>query len=189
MTALLVAVLFAVLFGLIILGVPIGIALAGSSFVYIVLSGNAPEVVVIHRMINGVDSFPLLAVPFFTFMGANLERSGLAEDMLEGAGQLFGPLPGGIAYAVILVGAVMAAITGTVAASVIAMAVVSLPVMLRYGYDMRLATGVIAAAGTTAQLIPPSLVLIILADQLGRSVADLAQMSADLQTRVNQFRY
>ena len=115
----------------------------------------------------------LLAIPFFTFMGAILERSGLAEDMLEGAGQLFGPLPGGIAYAVVLVGAVMAAITGTVAASVIAMAMVSLPVMMRYGYNMRLATGVIAAAGTTAQLIPPSLVLIILADQLGRSVGDM----------------
>jgi tripartite ATP-independent transporter DctM subunit len=115
----------------------------------------------------------LLAIPFFTFMGAVLERCGLAEDMLEGAGQLFGPLPGGLAYAVILVGAVLGAITGTVAASVIAMGVVSLPIMMRYGYNMRLATGVIAASGTITQVIPPSLVLIILADQLGRPVGDM----------------
>ena len=115
----------------------------------------------------------LLAIPFFTFMGAILERCGLAEDLLEGSGQLFGPLPGGLAYAVILVGAVLGAITGTVAASVIAMGVVSLPIMMRYGYDMRLATGVIAASGTITQVIPPSLVLIILADQLGRPVGDM----------------
>ncbi|MCS0504430.1 TRAP transporter large permease [Ancylobacter mangrovi] len=115
----------------------------------------------------------LLAIPFFTFMGAVLERCGLAEDLLEGTGKLFGKLPGGLAYAVILVGAVLGAITGTVAASVIAMGVISLPVMMRYGYDQRLATGVIAASGTIAQLIPPSLVLIVLAEQLGRSVGDM----------------
>jgi tripartite ATP-independent transporter DctM subunit len=115
----------------------------------------------------------LLAIPFFTFMGAILERCGLAEDLLEGTGQLFGGVPGGLAFAVILVGAVLGAITGTVAASVIAMGMISLPVMLRYGYDMRLATGVIAASGTITQLIPPSLVLIVLADQLGRSVGDM----------------
>ncbi|TDR94423.1 TRAP transporter large permease [Enterovirga rhinocerotis] len=115
----------------------------------------------------------LLAIPFFTFMGAILEKCGLAEDLLEGTGQLFGSVPGGIAYAVIVVGAILGAITGTVAASVIAMGVISLPVMIRYGYDMRLATGVIAASGTITQLIPPSLVLIVLADQLGRSVGDM----------------
>ncbi|MBN8970374.1 MAG: TRAP transporter large permease subunit [Rhizobiales bacterium] len=115
----------------------------------------------------------LLSIPFFTFMGAILERCGLAEDLLEGTGQLFGKIPGGLAYAVILVGAVLGAITGTVAASVIAMGVISLPIMMRYGYDMRLATGVIAASGTITQLIPPSLVLIVLADQLGRSVGDM----------------
>ncbi|MGE0719421.1 MAG: TRAP transporter large permease subunit [Alphaproteobacteria bacterium] len=115
----------------------------------------------------------LLAIPFFTFMGAILERCGLAEDLLEGTGQLFGRAPGGLAIAVILVGAVLGAITGTVAASVIAMGMISLPAMQRYGYDMRLATGVIAASGTITQLIPPSLVLIILADQLGRSVGDM----------------
>ncbi len=115
----------------------------------------------------------LLAIPFFTFMGAILERCGLAEDLLEGSGQLFGKVPGGLAYAVVIVGAVLGAITGTVAASVIAMGVVSLPVMMRYGYDKRIATGVIAASGTITQVIPPSLVLIILADQLGRSVGDM----------------
>jgi tripartite ATP-independent transporter DctM subunit len=113
----------------------------------------------------------LLAIPFFTFMGAMLERCGLAEDLLDGLGQLFGPVRGGLGYAVIVVGAILGAITGTVAASVIAMGVISLPVMMRYGYDMRFATGVIAASGTITQLIPPSLVLIVLADQLGRSVA------------------
>src|ERR687894_1051292 len=115
----------------------------------------------------------LLSIPFFTFMGAILERCGLAEDLLEGTGQLFGKLPGGLAYAVIVVGAILGAITGTVAASVIAMGVISLPIMMRYGYDMRLATGVIAASGTITQLIPPSLVLVVLADQLGRSVGDM----------------
>ena len=115
----------------------------------------------------------LLAIPFFTFMGAILERCGLAEDLLEGTGQLFGAVPGGLAYAVVIVGAILGAITGTVAASVIAMGVISLPIMIRYGYNMRLATGVIAASGTITQVIPPSLVLVVLADQLGRSVGDM----------------
>jgi tripartite ATP-independent transporter DctM subunit len=106
-------------------------------------------------------------------MGVILERSGLAEDLLDGTGQLFGPVPGGLAYAVIFVGAVLGAITGTVAASVIAMGMISLPIMMKYGYDMRLATGVIAASGTITQLIPPSLVLVVLADQLGVSVGDM----------------
>ncbi|MFO1089700.1 MAG: TRAP transporter large permease subunit [Hyphomicrobiales bacterium] len=115
----------------------------------------------------------LLAIPFFTFMGTILERCGLAEDLLEGTGQLFGPVPGGLAYAVIIVGAILGAITGTVAASVIAMGIISLPIMMRYGYDNRISTGVIAASGTITQLIPPSLVLIVLADQIGRSVGDM----------------
>jgi tripartite ATP-independent transporter DctM subunit len=115
----------------------------------------------------------LLAIPFFTFMGTILERCGLAEDLLDGIGQLFGTVRGGLAYAVVLVGAVLGAITGTVAASVIAMGLISLPIMMRYGYNMRLATGVIAASGTITQLIPPSLVLVVLADQLGRSVGDM----------------
>ena len=115
----------------------------------------------------------LLAVPFFTFMGIVLEKSGMAEDLLDTIGQLFGPVRGGLAYAVIIVGALLAATTGVVAASVIAMGLISLPIMLRYGYDRRVATGAIAASGTLAQIIPPSLVLIILADQLGRSVGDM----------------
>jgi TRAP-type mannitol/chloroaromatic compound transport system permease large subunit len=115
----------------------------------------------------------LLAIPFFTFMGIVLERSGMAEDLLDTVGQLFGPIRGGLAYAVILVGALLAATTGVVAASVIAMGLISLPIMLRYGYDRRAASGVIAASGTLAQIIPPSLVLIVLADQLGRSVGDM----------------
>ena len=115
----------------------------------------------------------LLAIPFFTFMGILLERSGMAEDLLDTIGQLFGPIRGGLAYAVILVGALLAATTGVVAASVIAMGLISLPIMLRYGYDRRIAAGTIAASGTLAQIIPPSLVLIVLADQLGRSVGDM----------------
>src|SRR5262245_27601157 len=115
----------------------------------------------------------LLAIPFFTFMGLILERSGMAEDLLDTIGQLFGTVRGGLAYAVVFVGALLAATTGVVAASVISMGLISLPIMLRYGYDRRLASGVIAASGTLAQIIPPSLVLIVLADQLGRSVGDM----------------
>ena len=115
----------------------------------------------------------LLAVPFFTLMGLILERSGMAEDLLDTIGRLFGRLRGGLAYAVVFVGALLAATTGVVAASVISMGLIALPIMLRYGYDRRLAAGVIAASGTLAQIIPPSLVLIVLADQLGRSVGDL----------------
>jgi TRAP-type mannitol/chloroaromatic compound transport system permease large subunit len=115
----------------------------------------------------------LLAVPFFTLMGIILEKSGMAEDLLETVGQVFGPLRGGLALAVIFVGALLAATTGVVAAAVISMGLISLPIMLRNGYNRTLATGVITASGTLAQAIPPSLVLIVLADQLGRSVGDM----------------
>ena len=125
------------------------------------------------RVFGIISNDTLLAIPFFTLMGAILERCGLAEDLLDGLGQLFGPIRGGLGYAVIVVGAILGAITGTVAASVIAMGLISLPVMMRYGYDQRFATGVIAASGTITQLIPPSLVLIVLADVLGRSVGDM----------------
>jgi TRAP-type mannitol/chloroaromatic compound transport system permease large subunit len=125
------------------------------------------------RIFGIMQNDTLLAIPFFTFMGLILERSGMAEDLLDTIGQLFGPIRGGLAYAVIFVGAMLAATTGVVAASVISMGLISLPIMLRYGYDRRLATGVIAASGTLAQIIPPSLVLIIMADQLGRSVGDM----------------
>ena len=125
------------------------------------------------RIFGIMQNDTLLAIPFFTFMGLILERSGMAEDLLDTIGQLFGPIRGGLAYAVIFVGAMLAATTGVVAASVISMGLISLPIMLRYGYDRRLASGVIAASGTLAQIIPPSLVLIIMADQLGKSVGDL----------------
>ncbi len=125
------------------------------------------------RMFGIMQNDTLLAIPFFTFMGLILERSGMAEDLLDTIGQLFGPIRGGLAYAVIFVGAMLAATTGVVAASVISMGLISLPIMLRYGYDRRVAGGVIAASGTLAQIIPPSLVLIVMADQLGKSVGDL----------------
>jgi TRAP-type mannitol/chloroaromatic compound transport system permease large subunit len=125
------------------------------------------------RIFGIMQNDTLLAIPFFTFMGLVLERSGMAEDLLDTIGQLFGPVRGGLGYAVILVGAMLAATTGVVAASVISMGLISLPIMLRYGYDRRVASGVIAASGTLAQIIPPSLVLIVLADQLGKSVGDL----------------
>jgi len=128
-----------------------------------------------NRLFGIMSNDTLLAIPFFTMMGLILERSGMAEDLLDTIGQLFGPLRGGIAYAVIFVGALLAATTGVVAASVISMGLISLPVMLRYGYDKKIASGVIAASGTLAQIIPPSLVLIVMADQLGRSVGDMYQ--------------
>ena len=125
------------------------------------------------RVLGVMSNDTLLAIPFFTFMGLILERSGMAEDLLDTMGQLFGALRGGLAYAVIFVGALLAATTGVVAASVISMGLISLPIMLRYGYDRRFASGVIAASGTLAQIIPPSLVLIVMADQLGKSVGDM----------------
>jgi TRAP-type mannitol/chloroaromatic compound transport system permease large subunit len=125
------------------------------------------------RIFGIMQNDTLLAIPFFTLMGLILERSGMAEDLLDTIGQLFGPVRGGLALAVIFVGALLAATTGVVAASVISMGLISLPIMMRYGYDRRVASGVIAASGTLAQIIPPSLVLIILADQLGRSVGDM----------------
>jgi tripartite ATP-independent transporter DctM subunit len=161
------------------IGYPVAFSLAAVGLFFAVISIHAgffdfslmqalPE-----RVFGIMSNDTLLAIPFFTLMGAILERCGLAEDLLDGLGQLFGPVRGGLGYAVIVVGAILGAITGTVAASVIAMGLISLPVMMRYGYDMKFATGVIAASGTITQLIPPSLVLIVLADQLGRSVGDM----------------
>ncbi|MRX51612.1 TRAP transporter large permease subunit [Paracoccus sp. S-4012] len=150
----------------------IGVELAplsgGTIFLNWNLLGTMPD-----RLWGVMSNETLLAIPFFTFMGVILEKSGMAEDLLDTVGQLFGPIRGGLAYAVILVGALLAATTGVVAASVIAMGLISLPIMLRYGYDRRIASGTIAASGTLAQIIPPSLVLIVLADQLGRSVGDM----------------
>ena len=125
------------------------------------------------RWFGTMSDYTYLAIPYFVYMGTVLEKSGLAEDLLETVGILFGRIPGGLGLGVILVGALLGAATGVVAASVIAMGLISLPVMLRYGYDKGLATGAIAAAGTLTQLIPPATVLVVLADQLGISVGDL----------------
>jgi TRAP-type mannitol/chloroaromatic compound transport system permease large subunit len=150
----------------------VGVELAplshGEITLYWPLLQSLPE-----RIYGVMNNDVLLAIPFFTFMGLVLERSGMAEDLLDTIGQLFGTIRGGLAYAVIFVGALLAATTGVVAASVISMGLISLPIMLRYGYDRRVASGVIAASGTLAQIIPPSLVLIVMADQLGRSVGDM----------------
>lgn len=160
-------------------GFPVAFSLAacglafGALGIYLGLLPPALMQALPDRVWGVMSNDTLLAIPFFTFMGLILERSGMAEDLLDTIGQLFGPIRGGLAYAVILVGAMLAATTGVVAASVISMGLISLPIMLRYGYDKRLASGVIAASGTLAQIIPPSLVLIIMADQLGRSVGDM----------------
>src|ERR687886_708142 len=183
MTSFIVANLAPIMFcGLIVfllLGFPVAFALAalGLSFgllgIHFGLLNEALFQALPERIFGIMSNDTLLAVPFFTFMGLILERSGMAEDLLDTVGQLFGPVRGGLAYAVIFVGALLAATTGVVAASVISMGLISLPIMLRYGYDRRLASGVIAASGTLAQIIPPSLVLIVMADQLGRSVGDM----------------
>jgi len=178
-------IMFASLIVFLLLGYPVAFALAANGLLFFVvgvelaplsdsinlswpLLNAMPE-----RLWGVMSNDTLLAIPFFTFMGIVLERSGMAEDLLDTIGQLFGPIRGGLAYAVIFVGALLVATTGVVAASVIAMGLISLPIMLRYGYDRSIASGVIAASGTLAQIIPPSLVLIVLADQLGRSVGDM----------------
>ena len=172
-------IMFAGLFVFLLLGCPVAFSLGacGLFFAFIGIELGVLPTSLIQalplRLFGIMQNDTLLAIPFFTLMGLILERSGMAEDLLDTIGQLFGPLRGGLAIAVILVGALLAATTGVVAASVISMGLISLPIMLRYGYDRRLASGVIAASGTLAQIIPPSLVLIVLADQLGRSVGDM----------------
>ncbi|MBX3650849.1 MAG: TRAP transporter large permease subunit [Burkholderiales bacterium] len=171
--------MFLGLAALLLLGYPVAFALAANgllfAFIGFELGMLQPELLqALPQRLYGIMANPLLlAIPFFTFMGLVLERSGMAEDLLDTVGQIFGPLRGGVAYAVILVGALLAATTGVIAASVIAMGLISLPVMLRYRYSPRLASGVICASGTLAQIIPPSIVLIVLADVLGASVGDM----------------
>jgi len=174
-----VPLLFAGLFVFLLTGIPVafGLAATGLMFGFIgmevgLFPGNMFSALPL-RVFGIMQNDTLLAIPFFTFMGIVLERSGMAEDLLETVGQVFGPLRGGLAVAVILVGALLAATTGVVAAAVISMGLISLPIMLRYGYNRTIATGTITASGTLAQAIPPSLVLIVLADQLGRSVGDM----------------
>jgi TRAP-type mannitol/chloroaromatic compound transport system permease large subunit len=174
-----VPLMFAGLFFFLLTGIPVafGLAATGLLFGFIGMElglfptnlfGALPL-----RVFGIMKNDTLLAIPFFTFMGIILERSGMAEDLLETVGQVFGPVRGGLAIAVVLVGALLAATTGVVAAAVISMGLISLPIMLRYGYNRTIATGTITASGTLAQAIPPSLVLIVLADQLGRSVGDM----------------
>ena len=179
-------IMFASLVVFLLIGYPVAFSLAACGLIFFIIGvevaplshgtitlswpllGSLP-----HRLYAVVNNDVLLAIPFFTLMGLILERSGMAEDLLDTIGQLFGTVRGGLAYAVVFVGALLAATTGVVAASVISMGLISLPIMLRYGYDRRVATGVIAASGTLAQIIPPSLVLIVMADQLGKSVGDM----------------
>ncbi|HRL20909.1 MAG TPA: TRAP transporter large permease subunit [Alcaligenes sp.] len=172
-------VMFASLIVFLLLGFPVAFALAANGMVFgligveLGLFNWSLFQALPLRVFGIMANDTLLAIPFFTFMGLILERSGMAEDLLDTIGQLFGSMPGGLAIAVVAVGAMLAATTGVVSASVISMGLISLPIMLRYGYSRRLATGVIAASGTLSQIIPPSLVLIVLADQLGRSVGDM----------------
>jgi len=183
MSSFLIANMAPLMFGALVLfllmGYPVAFALAanGLLFGFLAMDLGLLQPVLLQalpeRVFGIMRNDTLLAIPFFTFMGLILERSGMAEDLLDTIGQLFGPIRGGLAYAVIFVGALLAATTGVVAASVISMGLISLPIMLRYGYDRRVASGVIAASGTLAQIIPPSLVLIVMADQLGRSVGDM----------------
>ena len=169
-------------FGLVVillLGYPVAFSLAANGLLFAFIGaqmgflGFEQMQALPDRVFGIMSNATLLAIPFFTFMGLILERSGMAEELLDSLGQLFGPVRGGLAYAVVFVGALLAATTGVVAASVIAMGLISLPIMLRYGYDKRLASGIITASGTLAQIIPPSLVLIVLSDQLGVSVGDM----------------
>jgi tripartite ATP-independent transporter DctM subunit len=183
MEAILIHYLAPIMFGslvvFLLLGYPVAFSLAANGLIFgllgIELGLFRPDFLqaLPERIYGIMNNDVLLAIPFFTFMGLILERSGMAEDLLDTIGQLFGTVRGGLAYAVIFVGALLAATTGVVAASVISMGLISLPIMLRYGYDRRVTAGVIAASGTLAQIIPPSLVLIVMADQLGRSVGDM----------------
>jgi tripartite ATP-independent transporter DctM subunit len=171
--------MFAGALGLLLLGYPVAFTLGGTAILFsaigvatgsfnLSLWGSMPL-----QLFSTMSNYTLLAIPYFIFMGAMLEKSGIAERLLETIGILFGRLRGGLALAVIFVGALLAATTGVVAATVVAMGLISLPIMLRYGYDRSLASGTIAASGTLGQIIPPSVVLVVLADQLGVSVGDL----------------
>ena len=174
-----VPLMFLALFTILLTGFPVafGLAATGLALGFVGIEAGIFPAALFQalplRIFGIMQNDTLLAIPFFTFMGIILERTGMAEDLLETVGQVFGPVRGGVAIAVILVGALLAATTGVVAAAVISMGLISLPVMLRYGYSRTIATGAITASGTLAQAIPPSLVLIVLADQLGRSVGDM----------------
>ena len=168
--------MFAIFLVLLLVGYPVAFSFAGTAIVFGAIGILLGEfdfnrlIILFSRWFKTVDNFTLLAVPFFVFMGAILEKSGLAERMLTTIGMALGRLKGGLGLTVVVVGAMLAAATGVVAATVIVMGLLSLPTMVRYGYDHRLATGLITASGTLAQLLPPSLVLILLAQVVGVSV-------------------
>ena len=172
-------IMFAALLICIFSGYSVAFCLAGIALIFAAIGVylgefSWPYVGALSSRIFGImKNQVLLAVPFFIFMGTTLEKSKLAEDLLQTIGQLFGPVRGGLALAVVVVGALLAAATGVVGASVVAMGLISLPVMMRYNYQKELATGVIAASGTLGQIIPPSVVLVVLAEQIGTSVGDL----------------
>ncbi|CAN7457477.1 TRAP transporter large permease subunit [Neorhizobium sp. LjRoot104] len=178
-------IMFTSVMMMLLLGYPVAFTLAAGGLAFFVigveLSHISPQIQLFwpllqshpERIYGIMYNDTLLSIPFFTFMGIILERSRMAEDLLDTIGQLFGPIRGGLAYAVILVGALLGATTGVVAASVMAMGLISMPIMLRYGYNRPFVAGTIAASGTLAQIVPPSLVLIVMADQLGRSVGDM----------------
>ncbi len=172
-------IMFGIFFVLIIYGYPVAYSFAGTAFLFLVI-GLALGVfdlrwlrLLPNRWFGTMSDFTLLAIIFFVFMGAVFEKSGLAELLLETVGQLLGPMPGGLGLAVVLVGTLLAAATGVVAATVIVMGLLSLPIMIRYGYNHQFATGIITSSGTMAQLLPPSLVLVVLSDQIGVGVGDL----------------
>jgi tripartite ATP-independent transporter DctM subunit len=171
--------MFAGFFVILMSGYPVSFSFAGTAIVFggigwLVGAFDLDRLFLLsNNWFGTMSNFTLLAIPFFVFLGAVLEKSGLAEELLETVAIVLGALRGGVALAVILVGTLLAATTGVVAATVIVMGMLSLPIMLRYGYDKRLAAGVIVASGTLAQLIPPSLVLLVLSDQIGVSVGDL----------------
>ncbi|HHJ06646.1 MAG TPA: TRAP transporter large permease subunit [Anaerolineae bacterium] len=172
-------VMFVLFLFLILSGYPVAFSFAGTAIVFAAIGyslGAFDESLLKllpNRWFGSMSDFTLLAIPFFVFMGAVFEKSGLAERLLTTIGMLLGPMRGGLALAVVIVGTLLAAATGVVAATVIVMGLLSLPVMVRYKYDHKLATGIIVAAGTMAQLLPPSLVLVVLSDQVGVSVGDL----------------
>ncbi|GMR02787.1 MAG: TRAP transporter large permease subunit [Acidimicrobiia bacterium] len=174
------AVIMFVLFLLLLLsGYPVAFSFAGTAVVFTVLGlvlgiiDSSFLRLLPNRWFGSMSDFTLLAIIFFVFMGAIFERSGLAEELLTTIAMILGRVPGGLGLTVIFVGTLLAAATGVVAATVIVMGLIALPVMLKHGYDHKLATGVIISSGTLAQLVPPSLVLVLLASVAGVSVGDL----------------
>ncbi|NJC25939.1 TRAP transporter large permease [Neolewinella antarctica] len=183
--------LFGIIFLLILKGYPVAFTLAGVSTLFaLILMVFVPDAIGMrdlsllpNRFMGTIDNFMLMAVPLFIFMGIMLEKSGLAESLLETMANLLGRLKGGLAISVVLVGAMLAASTGIVGATVVTMGVISLPVMLKRGYRPELATGVICSSGTLGQIIPPSVVLILLAEQINASTQGAAQVDVGTMFR------